>query len=873
MIPVGLRIAINNLRMRRGRTVLIIIAIALATSMVVAVSSAIRSANQSVRSMMEDSIGRTDLRIRHEMQGKFTDSVTGMIRSWPEITEVAPQLVANLPITNLSEIDREVERDPTIDREELAHELMRIVAVHGVDYQEEWLVHPTPMLVGRHPLNENEMLVDPRVASRMDVRIGDRVRVGSFGTERVLVVMGIMERQTLAILQKPEARVPLRVVQELSNQAGKLSSIDLVVGEEFDAREVYEDYKKKISPPLELVLSDMLLSGMDRQLRGSSLLEYVSVACLFLVAAFIVLTGMTTAVTERIGELAIIRCIGGTRMQVMRSQLWVGALIGFIGGVIGLPLGVVWAKIMFAIIGESVREGLHFSMYSLILSLGTAVTAGVVGAALPALAASRISPLSALGFRSRVARKRGVFGVTVVGVLFVIVCAVSLRGPDDEQVAFWLAITVGLFSMVFGFFLLSVPVVQGVNYLVSRPCTKILRLPPGMLGQSVRATPYRHGFTAGAFMLGLAAMVSMWSSGEALVKDWVKPIQFPDAFIVNMTGFDEVRIGELKAQSFIRDVCSVGTFKVPVADGQLFGVKGIAPKNVTAVVFEPTPFFRMTNLKWAQGDPVEAEKRLNGEGAILVAREFLTARGIGVGDTIRLGAADNVHEFHIVGVVSSPGLDIATSVFGIQGEFFEQAINCVFFSRSEAKRCFDNDTVQMVQFDLTDDVDDAAAKSKITAILGGGQFGSGREIKYFIIHAADHFMSIVSLFGMLGMVIAGFGAANVMAANIGARRCEYGILRTVGAPRFLLVKLIFAETMIIAFGACVVGTAMGYFDAWNTAYFYRMMAGLDISPRLPIEPTVVGWVALLLIGGLAVLGPVVSLYRAIPIALLRDVDD
>lgn len=818
-------------------------------------------------------MGRTDLRIRHQTHGKISESALKLVRTWPEVQAAAPRLTANMPVANLTAAERAHKLDPVLDRDKFIRDTQRVVAVQGVDFSQEWIVHPPPMLLGRPPQNDDEMLIDPRVMDRLAVQIGDRLQIGSYGTLISLTVTGVMKRETLAILQKPEVRVPLQPLQELTNQNGQLTTIDLTVRRNEKPRNLSEKYKNVVQPPLELVLSDRLQAGIDRQLRGTFLFEYVSVACIFLVAAFIVLTGMTTAVTERIHELAILRCIGATRTQVFRSQLWVGAILGFIGGLLGLPLGILLGRLLYAIIGSAFRDGLHFSFSRLLLSLASSVAAGLAGSLLPALAAARISPIAALGFQSRKPRKRGILAITLIGVLAVFVSYFSLRGPDDEQFAFWLAITVGLFGMVFGFFVLSVVIVQFANSTVSPILGKFLRLPRSMLTNSIRATPYRHGFTAGALMLGLASMISMWSSGSALVEDWIKPIRFPDSFVVNMTGIEPEKIDDLRNQPFIENACAIGTFKIPVVGRQIFGVKGIAPPNVTVISFQPDPFFDMTNLEWTQGNPDEARRRLNGQGAILVAREFLAARKIGVGSTIRLGPENNVNQFEVVGVVSSPGLDLATNLFGIQGEFFEQAINCVFLSQNEAARCFDNRQIQMVQFDLAKSIDNETAKPKILAILGGGQFGSGREIKSFIIRASDHLMSILTTFALLGMIIAGFGAANVIAANISARHFEYGILRAAGASRLVLVKLILGESFIIAIGAVLAGTAMGLFDAWNTAFFFKMMAGLVISPRIPIGPSAFGWAFLLAIALVAALPPLVSLVRSSPVALIRDIGD
>ncbi len=874
-MPIGWRIAINNLSVRRSRTQLIVIAVALATSMVVAITSSIQSVSHSVHTILADGLGLSDLRIRHQSQGRFSATWLEEVQHWPETLAAAPRMTANLPIVNLSALQRLIdEGESAVDLDELARQTRRVFAVHGIDLVSEWEIRTPKMLAGQLPTTAGEVVVDPQVAHRLNISVGDTLRIGSFGLYEEVVVAGILNRQALGVLQKPELRASLELVQRLANRPSELISIDIRLHPQFAAEAILEKYDPAIPSPLEILPSARIQAGIDRQLRGTLILEYITIACMFLVCVFLILTGMTTAITDQIQSLAVLRCIGATRTQVFQSQIWAGLIIGCIGGLLGLPIGVLLTFGLQSILGDVVREGIHTTSTALMMAFACSIVAGLMGALLPAIAASRVSPLAALVVRAKSVSTRGLLLTTFIGVVGPAICYVSLHGPSDPQVGFWLALTLGLFSMVLGFFFLSVPVVCVLSWILSPILSRVFFLPPTMLRDSVRATPYRHGFTAGALMLGLASMVSMWSSGNALVDDWIGPIQFPDAFVINMTGIDSDRQSALEALPFIEKTCAISTIKLPMDEDQAFGIRGIAPPNVTAVVFEAESFFSMTHLEWTQGNVENAAPRLVQDNTILVAKEFLTARGIGVGESLRLGPESNQQVFEVVGVVGSPGLDIATNLFGVQGEFFEQAINCVFMSRQTAARCFDRADVQMIQFDLSDEISDSEAHAQVLAAVGAAQWGSGRMIKHFLLTAAHDLMSTISLLAVLGMMIAGIGAGNVIAANVAARRFEYGVLRAIGAKRSVLARLILAEALIIAIGACIIGIAMGMFDAaGNVAYFYRIMAGLELSPEVPFGPAAFGAAILIAIAFVASMPPVIRMLRIEPLTLLQGMED
>ncbi len=854
MIRAGWRIAANSLVTRPGLNALLALAVALAVSFVIAVSSTLHSVDTSIRAIMRDTLGVAQLRLRHQTGGRLDAEVLDTLRAWPEVERIAPRLTTTVLL-----------RNPRTDRE-------LVFTAHGVDLETEFLVHPVNVTQGAIPAAPDEAIIDPRVAEELNLAVGDEVIAGSWGREATLRIAGVHQRLNLPILQKPEIRMPRETLGRIAGPgyAGRVTMADVVIAEGFDPRAVLAERRDELELPAELVESDLLRAGVDRNLRGIKLTFWVSSLLCFMTASFIILTGMTTAVRQRIRQLGILRAIGASRAQIFFSQLLSGSVIAMLGGLAGIPLGALFTAILGRVLGDLIREGVSLSAGGVVAALGVSAAAGVAGSLLPAWRASRVSPLTALSVSAQAPSTRGVLAVTAIGVVLIAAQYLALRLPENEQVGFWSYITVGIPALVTGFFLLGVPAILLLTALLSPIVARALAVPSAALRGALEATPFRHGFTAGAMMLGLAVATALWINGYGVIRDFIEPIEFPDAFVQSWTGLDDSALAEIRALPFVENACAVGLLRLESPNRHLFGVRGIDSQFVNFITFEPEPFFSMTHLEWIEGSQETALPRLLEGGAILVAKEFLAARGIGVGQRLNLGPPGNVQEFEIVGVVSSPGLDLATNFFGIEGEFHEQAISSVFATRADSIRLFRNDEIHLVQFDLAAEVSDEEAERQMTALLGPVRFGSGRMIHRFLNDVMNRFLFASSFIALAALLVAGLGTANVIAANVASRQFEYGVIRAVGSTPGLTFRLILAEALVIGLTACVVGTLLGVAGAYNGVYLNRVLAGVVFSPRPAPVPLAIAWAVTIAFTILAAVPPAFSLLRRSTRDLLAD---
>src|SRR6266446_8179599 len=150
-------------------------------------------------------------------------------------------------------------------------------------------------------------------------------------------------------------------------------------------------------------LETTVLEDAIWQLRGPRillsdiLLGVVGMALLLGVAA-LAITG-TRAVIERRQQIGMLRALGCSRLLLQGAFLCESFLVGCIGSLLGVILGVILARNIFAVnFFERYQTGLTFGVPwgELGLIVGIAMLASLLAALLPAWQAGRVTPIEAI---------------------------------------------------------------------------------------------------------------------------------------------------------------------------------------------------------------------------------------------------------------------------------------------------------------------------------------------------------------------------------------------------------------------------------------------------------------------------------------------
>lgn len=822
----ALRLGINGLAGRRSRTALLVIAVTLSTALVAAVGCALASVNAGMKRSVEATLGRADLRVREVAGQRLDPGVLEFVRGQPSVEVAAPRAKGSIPLKSESGVT------------------VTAVGV-GIDPSVEYLMIDPPIAQGARVERADDAVLSPDLAAYMKVQPGDTLSVVKFGKPVTLRVAGIAARGQADVVQRFEATVTREALSEITGTRERLNEIAVVLreGVEPDA----EAARMQAAAPENVMVQTTarVTSGVARAVRANTLGFVIASTLASLAAAAIVVTGLTTAVLERQRELAIMRALGAQRGTLAAAQLAIGAIIGSMGAAIGVPLGIGLALVMTLLFPDKLPAGLVIEWWRVAWAAGAAVLAGLAGASWPAIAAARTRPLEGMSKRGRPATRRAVLLSGVIGLALIAWQIVVIHLPIDAGAVFWGHVLTGLPAMLVGYFLLGVPVAIVVARLVGPLIAGALRLPGRLLVGSVTASPFRAGFTAAALMLGLAMMTDLWTTGSALLRDWVGAIKFPDAFAADWSGLSPDDLERVRGIEFVADVCPITLLKI---DNTAFGLSQINNPPTNFVAFEPESFFRMTRLAWVAGDEAYARKRLAEGGAVIVAQEFLVARqGYEIGDTFIVTHKGVEHPMEVVGAVSSPGLDLVGYAFDLGREYQDVAISSVFGTRADLQRVFGSEAIHLMQMQYRpNDLSDLEAAERIRQAIGraGVIVGSGREIKEGVSEIGRSSMRIASIVALAAMLISSLGVASVVLAGVDARRFEFGVLRAVGASCGLLGRLIVAEVLLLIVTACVLGTTLGLQGSLSAMRLYELLAGIRLRLVPPIDAIAAGWLLL-----------------------------
>lgn len=858
-------------------------AVCMSVVLIGVVAVVMSSLNAALVRQIDAQIGTAEVRVRAIKGASMPASIGESVRAWEGVERVLPRLQRTLTLATRQ--TTLVEGNDGVFR--ASEEPYRVsVFVNGVIPEREFASRPIRILHGRAPERDNEVLIDARVAERLSwthaardgsieflrdpieyialdapapgdevtderdaaalnrgvgPRIGDTLLVARlFAPGAALEVVGIAQAPPMG--GKPVAYTTLGTLEALSREKGRLTDIELSLSQGVDPEAFVARHADAFEGVAIVQTTERITAGVEQNLAASQLAFVVISIISLLSAAFIIMTGLTTGLAEQQRTLGVLRCVGATRAQLAQAQLLVGLIISAIGTAAGLPLGIGIAWILARVFERQLTEGVVIDPFPLALTILGALGAGLLGALWPAWRASRLTPMQAVNQPVAPGTTARVRAVTIAGLLGLAIQAIIVWFVPG-QAFFWLYVTIGLPLMFVGYFLVSVPIIVLVARAAAPPITRVLGLPPHLLERTVRGTPYRHGFTAGALMTGIALLIGIWTNSSAAMRDWIDKIQFPDAFAYGIPLREEA-IDILDSLDFVEQTSAISMIAV---ETDAFGVEALQRYRTNFFGFEPRPFFDMVSVEFVQGDRETALERLDEGGAVIVAREFLVARGLGVGDEfVCRDAQGEEHRFEVVGVVTTPGLELVSQFFDLGDNLVSQAVSSVFGSRADMIEHFGLREPMLIQIDLDDSLPPPRAVARIEDALAGAgvlNVGSGQRIRAQIEAVFTSSFVVVSTIALGAMLVACFGVANLIVAEIHARRYELGVLRAVGTSRGQLVRLVCGQALVIALGACVGGTLLGLQAAWGGQQMNRVLLGIDLTISPPMGAIAIAWVS------------------------------
>ena len=236
------------------------------------------------------------------------------------------------------------------------------------------------------------------------VKAGDRVLLNDIKYE----VVGILEKKGSFMVDMAVFVNENILIDDLGADREKVNIIAVKVKDVNDIDKVQEDIEKLLrkergvkegEEDFSVQSPQATLESLNDILFGVQLFVTIIAVISLLVGGIGIMNTMYTAVIERTKEIGIMKAIGAKNMDVFSIFFFESGFMGFVGGLIGIALGLGIAYgLAFAgrlILGVDLIQA-HVSITLIIETLVFSYVLGTLFGVLPAVRASRLRPVESL---------------------------------------------------------------------------------------------------------------------------------------------------------------------------------------------------------------------------------------------------------------------------------------------------------------------------------------------------------------------------------------------------------------------------------------------------------------------------------------------
>src|SRR5207248_346237 len=201
---------------------------------------------------------------------------------------------------------------------------------------------------GTGPTSDGQVALNAKLASLGNFKVGDQVKVLTLDPKaHTFTISGIFGysggRDSIGGAQVVAFTEP--VAQKLMlGDTGVYNVVDVKVTNKADLAKVRDALRDRLGPQYTVDTGkDLAKKNADQIKKALSFVTYVLLgfaAVALLVGIFLILNTFSIIVAQRTQELALLRAMGASRGQVIRSVMVEATVIGIIASLVGLGLGV-----------------------------------------------------------------------------------------------------------------------------------------------------------------------------------------------------------------------------------------------------------------------------------------------------------------------------------------------------------------------------------------------------------------------------------------------------------------------------------------------------------------------------------------------------
>jgi putative ABC transport system permease protein len=654
---------------------------------------------------------------------------------------------------------------------------------------------------GRKPRTAGEATIDAATADKEGFELGDKVAVVAEAPRKAYTIVGTT--QVAGVDSFGGAVVVDLTLPEAQRMLGK-DGFDQI---QASAKEGVTPEALRDSLKQDLGRSVVVRTGQEEaknqagdiqeglSFLTTALLAFAGIS--LFVGAFIIFNTFSITVTQRMREFALLRTLGASRGQVMRSVIGEGLALGVVGSLLGLALGIAIApglRALFKAVGvELPSTGNVIATRTIVVSLVVGTLVSVLAGLAPALRATRVAPVAALR-EGAVSSTRGPSrAVTIVGSLLGalgigLMCAGLFASLSSNAALSFTG--AGAAATFLGVALVSPRLVRPLAALVGRPIERLTGITGRLARENSIRQPGRTAVTAAALMIGVALVTfaSIFAAGARETIAKAVDDNLEAAFVVqNVDGFSSYSANVLKEVDRVDGVSGVSAVRFSQAR-----VSGVEGKTAVSGI-EP----RTLRSLYSVSEGADALATLQ-TGQALLSKGFAEDNDLKAGQTLRLSTPTGKRlTLPIHGVVDDNG-DLTAAVVVTNRQMLDDF--------GEPKDAFG-------LVGLDPGANEKQVQGRIDTVLERkfpeAEVMTAQEFKDDIASQVNQLLGLIYALLALAIVVSLFGIVNTLVLSISERTRELGLLRAVGTSRRQIKRMVRYESVITSMIGGVLGIVLG----------------------------------------------------------------
>jgi putative ABC transport system permease protein len=664
---------------------------------------------------------------------------------------------------------------------------------------------------GHFPSRPGEVAVIEKLASDHDLHVGEHVAIATDQGSRPVTIVGVFDFGTVpSIGGATVVETTFSDAQRWFDREGKTSVIVTDAEPGISAPELRRRVAATLPAGVRAQTGAQAAADQTERVAGSingfltpALLSFAGAAVF--VGAFIIFNTFSITVAQRMREFALLRTVGATRRQILRSVLAEALAIGVIASALGIAAGIGFAKLL-NVLFDAVGFGLPIAPITvaprtvvLPLAVGTVMT--LLSALVPGLRSTRVPPVAALREGAQLPPGRFAWLTPYVAVLFL---AGGIAVVTYGVVADSLTTTEKLLLMAAGSIAVFLGVAMSARYLV-RPLARAIgwplqRLAPAtgrIARENTMRNPARTAVTSAALMIGLGLVVFVAVFVYGFTQSFLGALDRSvkgDLIVQSRSSQFTIPASSLAAARrlpAVADVSGIESSQVKIGSGGTDSINGIDPATLAGVY----------SLDWQKGGSDALLRRLGPDQA-LVEEQFALAHNLDPGDTF-----------------SVTGINGRRLALRVAGQYKDPILmgGITVSSKTYAEVVPDaNPVVVLAKYAPGIDADRATSEVKkgLEQRFPVAKVQTNQEYKDSVTDQVRQLLALLYVLLAMSVIISLFGIVNTLALSVFERTREIGMLRAIGTTRWQLRWMVANESVITAVIGGVLGIAIGILLSW-----------------------------------------------------------